>query len=189
MNPDLTAFLEQLHANPFDETTRLVFADWLDEHGDAERAAILRRGNIPLWEEDQAAALALGQCRFNWGTADKQFSHDIANRAKGYVECDVCLGRGWRFLGVSKNGCVDCRATGKLDKPPDLTPRMWLWTWVELHRYRRSVKDARIRELAAARHDHCVKLLDIGWLKSKRLTKRNKTLRDMRTTLFDGEGR
>lgn len=41
MNEEL-AFLNVLRANPEDDTTRLVYADWLDEHGDSERAAYLR---------------------------------------------------------------------------------------------------------------------------------------------------
>ena len=36
------AFLGQIHANPADDTARLVFADWLDEHGDPRGAAQLR---------------------------------------------------------------------------------------------------------------------------------------------------
>lgn len=39
------AFLAQICANPGDDTVRLVFADWLDEHGDDPvRAAIIRAG-------------------------------------------------------------------------------------------------------------------------------------------------
>ena len=36
------AFLEALKANPADDTTRLVYADWLDEHDEAAKAAYLR---------------------------------------------------------------------------------------------------------------------------------------------------
>jgi len=39
--PDLDPFLEQVRANPGDEALRLVYADWLDECGDA-RADFLR---------------------------------------------------------------------------------------------------------------------------------------------------
>ena len=35
------AFLEEIAANPADHATRLVFADWLEERGDA-RANLLR---------------------------------------------------------------------------------------------------------------------------------------------------
>ncbi|MBN9122735.1 MAG: ribosomal protein L7/L12 [Planctomycetes bacterium] len=36
------AFLAALRANPADDTTRLVYADWLDEHGEAAKAEYLR---------------------------------------------------------------------------------------------------------------------------------------------------
>ncbi|MFQ3651800.1 MAG: TIGR02996 domain-containing protein [Gemmataceae bacterium] len=36
------AFLSALDENPLDETTRLVYSDWLEEHGDERRAAFLR---------------------------------------------------------------------------------------------------------------------------------------------------
>src|SRR3954468_4751510 len=39
---DEQGFLAQLYANPDDDTTRLVYADWLDERGD-RRGAYLRQ--------------------------------------------------------------------------------------------------------------------------------------------------
>ena len=39
---DESAFLDILRATPDDATTRLVYADWLDERGDAARAEFLR---------------------------------------------------------------------------------------------------------------------------------------------------
>ncbi|MCE9562485.1 MAG: ribosomal protein L7/L12 [Planctomycetes bacterium] len=36
------AFLEALKANPADDTARLVYADWLDEHGEPAKAEYLR---------------------------------------------------------------------------------------------------------------------------------------------------
>ena len=39
---DEQAFLNALKANPADDTTRLVYADWLDEHGDPLRAEFIR---------------------------------------------------------------------------------------------------------------------------------------------------
>jgi uncharacterized protein (TIGR02996 family) len=40
--PDEQAFLAALAAAPGDDTTRLVFADWLDEHGEPDKAEYLR---------------------------------------------------------------------------------------------------------------------------------------------------
>jgi small subunit ribosomal protein S1 len=39
------AFLRALLANPDDDTTRLVYADWLDEHGDHDCAEFIRLGH------------------------------------------------------------------------------------------------------------------------------------------------
>jgi uncharacterized protein (TIGR02996 family) len=39
---DEAALLRGIHANPEDDTPRLVFADWLDEHGQPERAEFIR---------------------------------------------------------------------------------------------------------------------------------------------------
>jgi uncharacterized protein (TIGR02996 family) len=36
------AFLQDILASPDDDAPRLVYADWLDEHGDADRAAFIR---------------------------------------------------------------------------------------------------------------------------------------------------
>jgi uncharacterized protein (TIGR02996 family) len=36
------AFLQAIIESPDDDTPRLVYADWLEEHGQAERAAFIR---------------------------------------------------------------------------------------------------------------------------------------------------
>jgi uncharacterized protein (TIGR02996 family) len=40
---DATAFVAAIHAAPEDAAPRLVFADWLDEHGEPGRADLIRR--------------------------------------------------------------------------------------------------------------------------------------------------
>jgi uncharacterized protein (TIGR02996 family) len=50
---DSEAFLEEMRKHPEDAATPLVYADWLDEQGDAARADFLRV---------QAAALDYGHC-------------------------------------------------------------------------------------------------------------------------------
>ncbi|MDY3556733.1 TIGR02996 domain-containing protein [Gemmata sp. JC717] len=39
---DRTAFIDAILNNPNDDTARLVFADWLEEHGEPERAEFIR---------------------------------------------------------------------------------------------------------------------------------------------------
>jgi uncharacterized protein (TIGR02996 family) len=50
-NPDATAFLSAILAEPEEDTHRLVFADWLEEHGgDAPRANFIRaQVQQPQW--------------------------------------------------------------------------------------------------------------------------------------------
>ena len=40
--PEWQAFTAQVRASPYDDTVRLVAADWLDENGDPDRAAFIR---------------------------------------------------------------------------------------------------------------------------------------------------
>src|SRR5262245_45873464 len=40
--PDREAFVAAIAASPADDLPRLVFADWLDEHGDPDRAEFIR---------------------------------------------------------------------------------------------------------------------------------------------------
>jgi uncharacterized protein (TIGR02996 family) len=78
---DEAAFLRAIQANPNDATAKLVYADWLDEHGQPERAEYVRRlvaekrtypplylhgawldlfqNRVPLW--DPVTLLALGR--------------------------------------------------------------------------------------------------------------------------------
>lgn len=50
---DEAAFLAALKANPADDTTRLVYADWLDEHGEAAKAEYLRLiSRLPVVGDD-----------------------------------------------------------------------------------------------------------------------------------------
>jgi uncharacterized protein (TIGR02996 family) len=51
------AFLSEIIANPDDDVSRLVFADWLEDHGDADRAefirAQIRLEGMPEWDPDR----------------------------------------------------------------------------------------------------------------------------------------
>jgi uncharacterized protein (TIGR02996 family) len=41
--PEVLAFLEDIKEHPDDDTPRLVLADWLEDHGDPDRANKWRR--------------------------------------------------------------------------------------------------------------------------------------------------
>src|SRR5215467_10473117 len=40
--PDEQGFLAAIRENPDDDTPRLIYADWLDDRGDADRAEFIR---------------------------------------------------------------------------------------------------------------------------------------------------
>ena len=42
MSPDESALLAAISADPADDTARLVYADWLDEHAQPARAEFIR---------------------------------------------------------------------------------------------------------------------------------------------------
>jgi uncharacterized protein (TIGR02996 family) len=50
-------FLQHITAEPDDDTPRLIYADWLEEHGDADRAEFIRvqieRTSLPKWDARQ----------------------------------------------------------------------------------------------------------------------------------------
>lgn len=75
------AFIAALQENPMDQLHRLVYADWLEEHGDEERATLLREGKIPLTEVDESAVYQLGHCHFSPGIWDKRFVRSLEQAA------------------------------------------------------------------------------------------------------------
>lgn len=154
--PLIAVAISRMHDNPFDADCRGVLADMLEENGRIWEPAALRAGRVPLTGFDQAAACALGNCRFAPATFDKQFAITIE----------------WL---ASKD-------------EPSLTPRQWLWMWVLLHRYRKSVRNDRVKTTAAERYNRCIELLDVKHLKpiERRLTVSTQE-GYLQTTMFDGE--
>lgn len=144
-DPNMTAFIRALHDDPFDAATKLVFADWLEEHGDdPARAAQLRKGLVPLTGFDEVAVADLASCRFAPATWDKRFARSLY---------DLCTE----------------------ERPHAVTPRQYCWLWVTLRRYRKSVRTARVKTEAEERYDRYVKLLDLAWLKPAQRQRQRKT--------------
>lgn len=50
---ELKKFLDAIHENPRDLTTRLVYADWLDEHDEPELADEQRKFNLEKHDAEQ----------------------------------------------------------------------------------------------------------------------------------------
>ena len=99
----------------------------------------------------------------------------------------VCLGN-CRFAPATfdKRFAGDIYSRARKENP-SFTPRQWLWMWLLLHRYRRSVNVERIKALAAERYPRVVELLDLKRLKlpERRLTK-PVAKAWMMANLFDG---
>jgi uncharacterized protein (TIGR02996 family) len=65
---DRKALLDAVWESPYDDAVRLVYSDWLEEHGEVERAAFIRvqvrracmHGAAPDWPELERHACARG---------------------------------------------------------------------------------------------------------------------------------
>jgi uncharacterized protein (TIGR02996 family) len=71
------AFMEDICANPDDDTPRLVFADWLEENGEAERAEFIRA---------QIAAYRLPKGPEREGLEERATALHLRNRGKWFAE-------------------------------------------------------------------------------------------------------
>lgn len=157
-NMDRLPFLEVIGENPFAAAPKLIFADWLDEHGEDAKAERLRKGFIPLEGYDRIAVVALSMCRFAPATWDKRFARNMAER----------------LAEEEKDRLFAC-----------VTPKEFCWVWVLCRRYRRTLRHDRAKEIAEARHNRYVELLDLSWLKPAKRIRTKKT--DDRQFLFDPE--
>ncbi len=102
LNPmdDETALLAAACARPDDDTPRLVLADWLDDHGDAARAAFVRAqvelARTPEWEPFAV------ECRYRrteWSDAGASFRDTLPPfewTAVGWLDPPFRRGLGWR---------------------------------------------------------------------------------------------
>src|SRR5947209_5058427 len=94
-HPQLLALLEAARHSPHDDTPRLVLADWLEEHGDADRAAFIRLqlllGAGMLTDQEQRADA-------------RRREQDLLNRFGG-----AWLGPLWRHGGAWHRGLLSVR--------------------------------------------------------------------------------
>lgn len=85
-DPTYTALLARVHENPFDEVALGVLADWLEEHGDP-RYVEVRKGRVPVNDEDVVAAYNLKSCTFLPGSWEKRFARDMATATVLVNQC------------------------------------------------------------------------------------------------------
>ena len=98
----------------------------------------------------------------------------------------VCLGN-CRFAPATfdKRFAGDIAAAARQENP-SLTPKQWLWMWVLLHRYRRSVHVERIKVLAAERYPRAFELVAPKHLRLPKWWNRSQAQDLTPANLFDG---
>ncbi len=108
-----TAFLNALRADPGDDTTRLVHADWLDEQGDAARGEFIRvQVRLAKMDEDDPDRLAL----------EARERALLEEHEKAWVGAVPGCVSGWTWRG----GFIDqvvFRGDGKIDRASELFER------------------------------------------------------------------
>jgi uncharacterized protein (TIGR02996 family) len=102
-------FLDAIRANPDDDVSRLVYADWLDEHGDAARADFIRtQVRLARLDEDDPARPELEQRERDL----------IAAHERGWLAC-LPEGVDWSYRG----GLIDQLEFGRAVELDGLTER------------------------------------------------------------------
>ena len=106
---DREALVAAVFADPSDDHARLVLADWLDEHGEAERGANLRRpGGLHL------VAARVAADYYGWAAPRGTFWlvwHPTRPDGPSPRKADFVLGRGKR-VGCVRKGEPGCRGGG-----------------------------------------------------------------------------
>lgn len=127
--PDHTPFLTAIASNPDDDLPRLVYADWLDEHGDPDRSEFIRLqchtahvGPLdPSWAPAKLREFDLFKANeAKWRSGDRSdHSYVLMDRwRRGFPE-SVCLAdvadRRWEG-GEWCNGVFEIAADAELDE-------------------------------------------------------------------------
>ena len=73
------ALIDMIRENPFDKDTRLVAADWFEEHGNLPFAEALRVGKIPLFALEVEAVAFLSGSNMTPGSWDERFVRDLTS--------------------------------------------------------------------------------------------------------------
>lgn len=135
---DEAALLAAILAHPDEDTPRLMFADWLDEHGQPERAEFIRIQCDPTADEvaeDRAAELE-ERNRVKWLVGLPQFPSTRWEFRRGFPEylevtAEVVLSRFESFVRVpSLRSLTVYELSNQTTR--DFVSRRWGSTWVAL---------------------------------------------------------
>jgi uncharacterized protein (TIGR02996 family) len=147
---DGNALLRAILANPADEVLRLVYADWLDEAGDFDRASFIRiqmeaarvpsAGLTPAEERLLGSAEGAGnprQRRREWALPPalrNEWPAEVGGWEwrRGFAEIWHCPLAVWEALGPAVAAATPLRRVELSDCEPQggrTNPRMPRWTW------------------------------------------------------------
>lgn len=119
--PDAAPLLEAIAADPADDTVRLAFADWLDEHGDADRAEFIR------------AQIALHPVKMRYSASERSPEHQaLADREHALLSAH--LGEWVGGYPAWAKVCAGNFTRGFLWRF-DATPKQWLASGPALRRF------------------------------------------------------
>jgi uncharacterized protein (TIGR02996 family) len=113
---DEDALVRAIWADPFDEAARLVYADWLEDQGAADHAAMLREpatARQPLMERIRARMREDAPCRFELGA-----------EAEGLVLVTILV-RSLRTKAFERDGPAWLRRHHIAEVCPEGSPRDW----------------------------------------------------------------
>lgn len=146
---DELAFIRAAQAQPDDDTLRLVYADWLDEQGEATRAAFarlqVRRARLDVFDPDRAElvrdeARLLQKHKRYWNGGVHRTLHRRGLR--GLIDARRGVVRTWDYhRGMV--GRVAVSADG-LARHPDVVSELGPIQWLDLHGWR-DWSDAEVR--------------------------------------------
>lgn len=85
MNPTDRAFLDDIIANPEDDTPRLIYADWIEEQGQGERAELIR------------VQCELERLRSRLDSLGRSIGHTNADKIRPLMEREKKLLTPWNF--------------------------------------------------------------------------------------------
>jgi uncharacterized protein (TIGR02996 family) len=169
------AFLQAIAESP-EDTPRLVYADWLDEHGEEVFAQFIRV-QCELAQHEQADARRRelkGQEEDLWGELKRQWSGHFANLGRPdlklgdfrrglldevniTVEPEVFVREAPRWLFLLRVGELRLRYNGA-----DFFACPQLWRVRSLNCFRAAVGDAGLLPFADARHFHNLERIDLS---------------------------
>ena len=100
------AMLAAIIANPADDLPRLVYADWLDENGESERAEFIRI-QIMLSRGVVAACSKCGKCHSDYASFTKQCRGDLCSLKRlEYMVSRRHIVWEWHGPGVTAHACL-----------------------------------------------------------------------------------